>query len=101
MMISCFIQGGFQLARAFATINSSKDQKTRIFCQGSSNWTMVGACRNMMKHVAESIKTLARQLNRSDEVRESDQLRHTVIGFSGTLQVLVWFQSRKGTYAFH
>jgi len=45
---------------------------------------MISACCNMMKHVAESIKTLAGQLNRFDEVRESDQLRRTVIEFSGT-----------------
>jgi len=104
MIISRCIQNskeGFQLAQAFSTINSSKDQKTCILCQGSSNWAMVSACRNMMKHIAEGIKTLAGQLNRSDEVRESDQLRHTVIRFSGITQVLVWFQSRKGTYAFH
>jgi len=58
---------------------------------------MISACRNMMKHVAESIKTLDGQLKRSDEVWESDQLRHAVIGFSGIMQVLVWFKTRTGT----
>jgi len=42
-------------------------------------------------------RILAVQLNRFDEVRESDQLRHTVIGFSGIMQVLVWFETRTGT----
>jgi len=68
MMISRFIQGGFQLAQAFATINSSKEQKTRVFCQCFGNWSVISACHNMMKHIADSIKTLAGHLNRSDEV---------------------------------
>jgi len=104
MIISCCVQnskGGFQLAQAFATINSLKDKTTRIFCQGSGNWAMVSACCNMMKHVADNIKTISGQLNRFYEVRESDRLRRTVIGFSGTIQVLVWLKSRTVAYAFH
>jgi len=68
MIISCSIQNLFQLAQAFATINSLKEQKNRVFCQGFGNWNMISACHNTMKHIAESIKTLAGHLNRFDEV---------------------------------
>ena len=101
MIISRCIQNSRRVLRLLQQSTLRKTKKTRIFCQGSGNWTMVSACRNMMKHVAESIKTLAGQLNRFDEVRESDQLRRTVIEFSGTMQVLVWLKSQMGTYAFH
>jgi len=68
VFVGCFIQGGFQLAQAFATINSSKEQKTHIFRQCFGNWSMISACHDMMKYIAERIKTLAGHLNRFAEV---------------------------------